>query len=74
MCMTKDSGGLGFRDIKGFNIALLSKQCWKLMNEPNSLMARMLKAKYYPNSHFYKLTERGELAIHGLVSGKPKRK
>lgn len=59
MCMMKNNGGLGFRDIKGFNIALLSKQCWKLVNEPDSLMARVLKAKYYPNSHFLQANRKG---------------
>lgn len=59
MCMTKSRGGLGFRDIKGFNIALLSKQCWKLIKEPESLMARVLKARYYPNNHFLQAGRKG---------------
>lgn len=32
MCMSKNSEGLGFRDIYGFNLALLGKQCWSLIN------------------------------------------
>lgn len=52
MCMPKNKGGLGFRDIHGFNLALLGKQCWRLVHEPNALMSRVLKARYYPNSHF----------------------
>lgn len=43
--------GLGFRDIHGFNLALLGKQCWSLINRPNTLVARFLKAMYYPNCH-----------------------
>ncbi|KAA3477549.1 reverse transcriptase [Gossypium australe] len=35
-----------------FNIALLAKQCWRLINYPNSLLARVLKAEYYSNSNF----------------------
>lgn len=35
-----------------FNIALLAKQRWCLINYPNSLVARVLKAKYYPNTDF----------------------
>ncbi|XP_074328182.1 uncharacterized protein LOC141666094 [Apium graveolens] len=51
MCMSKESGGLGFRDIYGFNLALLGKQCWSLIKRPNALVTRVLKARYYPSCH-----------------------
>jgi hypothetical protein len=53
-CRKKENGGMGFRDIRFFNIALLAKQGWRIMTEPNSLLARILKAKYYPKCHFLK--------------------
>lgn len=50
--MSKKRGGLGFRDLHGFNLALLGKQCWNLVSRPNTLVARVLKACYFPNCHF----------------------
>ena len=50
-CLTKPKqrGGLGFRDFKVFNQALLARQAWRLIDNPGSLCARVLKAKNYPN-------------------------
>ena len=49
MCYPKIECGMGFRDLYSFNLAMLSKQCWRLITNPESLCARVLKAKYYPN-------------------------
>lgn len=57
--MSKNKGGLGFRNIHGFNIALLSKQCWKLIKEPTSLISRVLKGKYYPDNHYLQAERKG---------------
>lgn len=51
MLRTKTQGGLGFRDMKAFNQALLARQSWRLIQFPDSLCARILKAKYYPRGH-----------------------
>lgn len=50
----KVGGGLGFRDLHSFNMAMLAKQAWRLLHNPTSLGARLLKAKYYPNSSVMK--------------------
>ncbi|XP_013709134.2 uncharacterized protein LOC125594011 [Brassica napus] len=47
ICTPKEKGGLGFRDFKNFNLALLAKQLWRLVQYPNSLLARELKGRYY---------------------------
>jgi hypothetical protein len=45
----KDEGGMGFRDLYAFNIAMLAKQGWRINQNPNSFCAQILKAKYFPD-------------------------
>jgi hypothetical protein len=39
MCLPKAQGGLGFQDMMLFDIAMLGKQRWRLMVNPDSLCA-----------------------------------
>lgn len=52
LCLPKSEGGLGFRNLYAFNLALLAKQGWRIISDTTSLVARTLKAKYFPNSSF----------------------
>ncbi|KAM1949581.1 hypothetical protein ACFX15_009620 [Malus domestica] len=52
LCNPKMEGGLGFRFLYAFNLGMLAKQGWRLLSNPQSLVATVLKAKYFPTSSF----------------------
>ena len=52
MCTPKAEGGMGFKDLKVFNLTLLAKQGWRILSNPNSLSHKVLKAKYFAESNF----------------------
>ena len=49
LCEAKEFGGIGFKEIKKFNDALLAKQVWRMINNPDSLCHRVFKARFFPN-------------------------
>lgn len=55
LCAPKMQGGLSFKHIHEFNIALLGKQAWRIITNPDSLVARIFKARYFANSSFMEL-------------------
>lgn len=52
MSKKKSMGGLGFRNMHDFNLDLLGKQSWRLITQPNSLVSRMYKVRYFPKDTF----------------------
>ncbi|GAA0172195.1 hypothetical protein LIER_26064 [Lithospermum erythrorhizon] len=46
-------GAWGYRDTHAFNIALLSKEAWRIASDPSSQIALTYKAKYSPNNNFW---------------------
>ncbi|XP_060959275.1 uncharacterized protein LOC133030519 [Cannabis sativa] len=52
LCNHKNVGGLGFKDLRQYNIALLGKQSWRLLMHDSALVTKVFKARYFPNSSF----------------------
>ncbi|XP_019178178.1 PREDICTED: uncharacterized protein LOC109173404 [Ipomoea nil] len=78
----KKYGGLGFKELRAFNLAMLGKQAWRFLTQPESLVSRVYKAKYYPNKSFFdaclgnnpSFCWRSILATQELICGGVKRR
>jgi len=62
LTLPKSQGGLGFRDIHTFNLAMLAKQAWRLVHDPTSFCAQVLRAKYFPHGDVLKASSRGGMS------------
>ncbi|KAK2647882.1 hypothetical protein Ddye_015371 [Dipteronia dyeriana] len=57
---------------QGLERALLEKQCWRIIRKPDSLMVRVLKNCYFPESNFLEANPKlkGSLIWRGLMWGR----
>jgi hypothetical protein len=62
LTQAKEEGGLGFRDLHAFNMAMLSKQAWRILTEPELLCARVLAAKYFLEGDILKAKPRRNIS------------
>jgi hypothetical protein len=53
MAFPKPCGGMGFKDLHAFNLAMIAKQGWHIMTKPHTLVAKLYKARYFPNSSLF---------------------
>ncbi|XP_016667359.1 uncharacterized protein [Gossypium hirsutum] len=49
----KGMGGIGIRDIRLFNLALLGRQVWRLINNKDTLCYKVLSSKYFPDGNIF---------------------
>jgi hypothetical protein len=68
----KYMGKLGFRDTKLFNLALLARQAWRILQDSTTLSARITKTVYHPNVDFLDAELRNHISQiwRALVEGR----
>lgn len=54
----KKEGGLGFKNLAKFNDALLAKQAWRIINNPDTLFSRIMEARYFKDDSILDAKER----------------
>jgi hypothetical protein len=59
VCRPKDLGGLGIIDTNSMNECLLVKWIWKILQEPDTLWFKILKAKYLDGCSFLSSRSKG---------------
>lgn len=67
LCAPKCGGGLGVRSLRNFNVALLAKQGWRILNEVNTLVYGIMKARYFSKTDFLNADLGGVRATSGVV-------
>lgn len=64
---------MGFRYMSSFNLALLTKQAWRLTHCLELLISRIFKARYFPHLDFLlaEIGDRPSLTWRSIISTKP---
>ena len=57
LCSSKSVGGMGFKDLRMFNDAMLGKQVWHLFHDRNSLVYKVFRAKYFQSDNIFDAKE-----------------
>ena len=72
LCVSKLDGSLGFKDFESFNLALLAKQWWRIIHNPQSLFFRVLKGRYFQYTDPMRIPQctKGSYLWNNLMEGK----
>jgi hypothetical protein len=54
ICKPIKEGGLGVRNLYYMNLALIASSVWRVIKEPNSLLAAVLKSKYFTHTSIWR--------------------
>ena len=57
MTVSKKEGGMGFWDLRAFNLSMLAKQGWTMVKGNDSLLYQCFKVRYFPRSNFLEAKE-----------------
>ncbi|XP_017632704.1 uncharacterized protein LOC108475235 [Gossypium arboreum] len=70
LCHPKGMGGIGIRDIRLFNLALLGRQVWRLVSNKDTLCFKVLSTKYFPDNNIFhsKKTEKVSFTRNSIVA------
>lgn len=64
LCKPMLKGGLGFREARKFNLAMLAKLAWRLVKEPMALWAKTMGSKYFRNESPFRTKHSKDLELH----------
>lgn len=71
LCLPKDLGGMGFKELQKSNDAMLAKQVWRLLEDKTSLFHRFFNANFFPSGNiFYAKEGNGSFAWKSILKGR----
>lgn len=65
MGASKLKGGMKFKDLEVFNTVLLTKRVWRILEKPNSLVAKNFKERYFMKGNLLDASTKGTLLLYG---------
>ena len=71
LCLPKDLGGMGFKELQKFNYVTLAKQVWRLLEKKTSLFHRFFKENFFPSGNIFEPKEgNGFFAWKSILKGR----
>jgi ribonuclease HI len=72
ICTPSEEGGLGFKNLRLFNEAMLAKTSWRLLSDNTSILGKIYKSKYFNNSNILKasLSNRASWGWSSIIKGR----